>query len=296
MKRTFLITLVFCHALAWSGPLQQTHSSKGNQKVQAEQIGSASAPLFVSGEIATKKDKAEADEDAQQRSEKAVVDAALVKYTLWLAIATALLVVAAAVQAGLFVWQLRLIASSAKDAKTAADAALLTAKSNQLADRSWMSVVEVSHHTGQGEDNEGAFRVLYFEFVWVNSGHTPAIDCRVFTDGRLFPLSEQEPVVPLFAPSFDQEKKMTVFPNGRLRPSAWHVMDKDLELLIGRKARAFVYGRLEYRDVFSDTPRHTEACFEVIYQGVRVVDHESKPKRARHSFRFNAVGPQNTAA
>src|SRR5450759_888880 len=96
---------------------------KGEQQPKAEQRGSENLPVFIKGEITTQQDKGESDRAEKERQLRLEVDAAIVKYTLWLAVLTGLLFLAAAIQAGLFVWQLRLMNKATNDAGVAAKAA-----------------------------------------------------------------------------------------------------------------------------------------------------------------------------
>ena len=109
------------------------------------------------------------------------MDAALVKYTALLALFTALLFVSAAIQAGLFVWQLILIRQGTRDAKDVALAAQASAQaakeSTDLARAEFAAThrprLRVRHvwqigDFGQDEDISSGIEI-------VNVGGTPAV-------------------------------------------------------------------------------------------------------------------------
>lgn len=119
--RWLLLVLMLTAGSAWSGDPQVPKRNAGSQQAKTEQRGSENAPVFVRGDVITKQDKAESDRDAKDRELKAGIDAALVKYTLWAAILTGCMFFAAALQVGLFVWQLTLMRIAVRDGTIAAN-------------------------------------------------------------------------------------------------------------------------------------------------------------------------------
>jgi len=88
-----LLMLVIVCATAWSTPREKPKPESGKQQTQPEQRGTENAPIFVKGEVTTKKDKGETDHDAEERKAKEETDASLVKYTGYLSLFTFLLFV-----------------------------------------------------------------------------------------------------------------------------------------------------------------------------------------------------------
>ncbi len=86
-----LIAVLLFGGIAWSKEPVKVEANNGENQTQTEQRGTKETPIFINGEVRTKKDKEEAKEDAEERKIKADTDAALVKYTKYLAIFTFLL-------------------------------------------------------------------------------------------------------------------------------------------------------------------------------------------------------------
>ncbi|HUX65631.1 MAG TPA: hypothetical protein VMV42_00655 [archaeon] len=89
--RALLLLLVFAVGVAWSASPEIEKRKGRNEHANAEQKGTEKAPIFISGEVTTRKDKKEANEDAKERVLKADMDKKLVKYTGFLAAFTFLL-------------------------------------------------------------------------------------------------------------------------------------------------------------------------------------------------------------
>ncbi len=103
-----------------SKPLQPVIPRLGEPpeaKPQAGQGGTEQAPLFVRI-LPQPKTVVEAEAERREQDARAANDRGLTKYTLYLWRTTAVLALVAAVQAGLFVWQLVLIRRSLAEAKT----------------------------------------------------------------------------------------------------------------------------------------------------------------------------------
>jgi hypothetical protein len=111
----FPLVLVLVLGSAWSADPIKPQSYSRTQSTKAEQRGTEKSPVFVKGDVTTKKNEQETKEDAKDREDNTVIDKALVKYTGLAALFTFLLFLAAAFQVGLFVWQLLLINKATKD-------------------------------------------------------------------------------------------------------------------------------------------------------------------------------------
>lgn len=171
----FALSLV-CLATSSAEP-QRPKPPQRDQQTREPQRGTESAPLFVSGEVTIKKSKTEVEVDIAEREAKSHVDESLVRYTFWLAVTTALLFVAAAVQAGLFVWQLRLIGRGETTAETVANAAKSSADASLLSLRPWMSCeVKIGGPLEFKEDGNAKLPLI---FIMKNVGKTPAMSVRL---------------------------------------------------------------------------------------------------------------------
>src|SRR3972149_3037875 len=157
---TGLLLLVFVGSVnaVWSqdppqsprvnGQVEQPQSAPNEQNAGADQRGTAAAPLFVKI-LPAHEDHADSEQEERERHKKAANERGLTLYTGLLALFTALLVLVALGQAGLFVWQLILIKRGAKNAETAANAALEQAKAITLSERAY---VHLSHKSPPGLD------------------------------------------------------------------------------------------------------------------------------------------------
>jgi len=96
---------------------------------EGDQRGTEQSPMVVR---VLPKTADEIEAERKERNERATAEEGLTRYTLYLALATALLFVVASVQAGLFVWQLILIRRSVRDTATAANAANASAEAAKL--------------------------------------------------------------------------------------------------------------------------------------------------------------------
>jgi hypothetical protein len=175
---------------------QQIQSPIANptQPTAQDQRGTDQVPFTVKV-IPSENAKDKADREERERwiqDEKAAVDKRLADetqrladetgnlaiYTRWLAGFTVLLFFAALVQIGLFVWQLRTIRASLGHTKTAANAALQSAKAAIDAQRPWIKL-DVNIASDLSDDGNGAR--LQFDVTISNVGNSPATDIEVWS-------------------------------------------------------------------------------------------------------------------
>jgi hypothetical protein len=158
-----------------------------------------------------------AAEEKQERDKKTTTEDRLVEWTHALFWATAALAFVAAVQAGLFVWQLFLMrdgvkvaALAAGAARESADAARASIDLAQIDQRPWVSV-DISIISPVTYDSNGNAHIT-FRFSLTNVGRSPAINIEVFP--MIYPMSnkrfdarlEQKRWLTLAAFSFRQKK------------------------------------------------------------------------------------------
>jgi hypothetical protein len=120
-------------------------------------------PLFFRGSKTAKKDKEKSDRDADENNKKSTID------QTQLVIAFFMLIVAA-VQAVLFIWQLRLTENAATAAKDSVNVARDTLIASQ---RPWVTA-RVSLFDKIGLDENGTTH-LKIRFILKNVGHSPAL-------------------------------------------------------------------------------------------------------------------------
>jgi hypothetical protein len=118
------------------------------------------------------------------------------RFTFWLFVATGTLATVAAVQAGLFLWQLRLMREGINDSKTAANAAETAAKTAQrsaeisqqrliASNRAWVKAeIEMSDQPCIFDSNSIS---VAFRFKLQNIGNAPALN--ISTHAWLVPFS-----------------------------------------------------------------------------------------------------------
>jgi len=180
---------------------------------------------------------------------------------------------------------------SAEAAAKAAEAAETSANSYQAAERAWITWTQTitdtfidSTDVATGEKISGTM----FRFQWINSGHTPAVNCSILTQGREV-TDENSPVPTLTPPPNIQQLRVPIVPGVQVYGSRWPFRKEVMEALKKRKCRIFLYGRVDYETVYSTaTSRHTEICIEVTYLG-------ADGKTGGDLFNFSTVGPQNSA-
>ncbi len=179
----FILCLLIGNAWA-DNPLLNNSEKKGTH---TEQRGTNQHPLIISGEIISKKNSQEIEDEAVANKEKSAIDNALVEYTQQTAVYTGLLFLVAFAQAGLFVWQLRLMRQSTKDAGDAARAAEKAAAAAEhsikvsrdayiASERPWVSVA-AAVSTDLCKKSHGIEFGVHFTVK--NYGKSPAIDVHI---------------------------------------------------------------------------------------------------------------------
>jgi hypothetical protein len=112
---------------------EHNHAAANTEQQTADpnQRGTKAVPLAVEI-VSPKEGTPEAERNEEERQQKAANERGLVVGTWGLVLATGFLVIAASIQAALFVWQLLLLRDSLADTKKTADAALAAAEAAKL--------------------------------------------------------------------------------------------------------------------------------------------------------------------
>jgi len=273
--RWLFLSLVLVSGFAWSdipgkAIPQMIGIYQGNQQAKGEQRGTQNSPVFVKGDVTTKQDKEQADKDAKEREIKAKVDTDLVEYTFWLAVFSGCMILVAAIQIGLFVWQLTLMARATKDAGQAAEAANTSANAVMLAERAYVKMSHVSPGVRWFEKNEELFEV---EVEVKNHGHTPAsvtdvrIGAKVLNNDELLPEPFPYSISPRTADSIPNAFLVTneTFFYTRCFP----LRGQDLaDVKCGGK-RLWIFGHADYIDTFGKRHRsgYVRAYISIVDDG-----------------------------
>jgi len=177
-------------------------------------------------------------------------------------------------------------------AKESADLARASFDSYRMAERAWVSFSGVDIGTvtnGRGVNGERVDGMV-FTIKWLNSGHTPAIRCRLFSDGKaIYPPDK----IPAFneSPSVTDRRETTLIPGVTVSGHRAFFPEADMVKLMENKCRIFLYGKTDYNIAFAretSESQYTEVCMEVEYVGL---DGNTKERR----FSFVPSGPQNSA-
>jgi hypothetical protein len=281
----------FALGMTLLGPKPQ-HRAKNNQRPAAtDQRGTPTAPLVV--HLYRSDSSEQAAKDETERQQKVANDHSVVVLTGWL-------VGVGVVQALLFFWQLALIRKSLGDTKTAADAAkisadaakdsLTLARENALRQlRAYVSFKQFEvrpQYAVNGRD------IIRWNIVprFKNGGATPANDIAIRIS---FGTMEEDMPADFEFPDVDAPgtpSKASVGPGTEFDGSAVPKMDHGLVLVIAMgQDRAYIWGHVDYSDVFPETPRRTTRfAAEITVHGDPIGDEPDK-------LRFRMLDRHNDA-
>jgi hypothetical protein len=225
--------------------------------------------------LPTPKTAGEAEAERREQDARTANDRGLTKYTRYLWRATAVLAFVAAVQAGLFVWQLVLIRKSLAEAKTSSEAAHLgaigtleTVRVLRNAERPYLSPFnpELRNFDKAVHDNDWSTIIeVHLDITNVEKGvgfiHSYAIAhqiCRRDQHGTVDPrIREDIPRLPLGPESTWQPAR----PFDNLQ-----ISDVDRNDLLDHRKILYVYGYVRYYDLFR-VWRRTGFMFEYNVDG-----------------------------
>ncbi|WP_166294416.1 hypothetical protein [Bradyrhizobium sp. 2S1] len=226
--------------------------------------------------MSAKEGTPEAERQEEERREKAANERGLVVATWILALVTGLLFLAAAIQAGLFVWQLGYMREGMKDATTAARASKESAETAKLqaeiasgtlqtmrdiAERQLRAYVGISGSSIADVQTGAPMATVIIK----NFGQTPAYDVEAWIHLWVaeHPLNEVLPD----APPEMKKAKGTLYPGSTLifqMPKDPPVKKEYIHLLGTSEGTIYVYGGIIYRDIFNNR-RFTK--YRLIYGG-----------------------------
>ena len=175
--------------------------------------------------------------------------------------------------------------------RMAAEAAEKSADSYQTAERAWVALIQginepftKSTDADTGEKNISG---VAFKLEWMNFGHTPALNCSLFTEAKI--VTDKEASIPIFErPQGDEISRAPIVPGVKFYSPSRYFRQHVIEDLKNRKCRLFLYGKIDYHVVYvSGTPKHTEVCFEISYAG-------NQNETGNIIFNYRVAGPQNS--
>ncbi|MCP1844036.1 hypothetical protein J2R78_007003 [Bradyrhizobium sp. USDA 4538] len=218
----------------------------------------------------------EAERQEEERREKASNERGLVLATWILALVTGLLFLAAAIQAGLFVWQLGYMREGMKDATLAASAAKESADAAKLQAAVASGTLQTMQDTAErqlrayvGVDNASIKQVetgspevaVYIK----NFGQTPAHDVKMWIHMWIerHPLRVKLPEPPPDLPTSTAvlyPGSEVIFYANKIPP----VPAPAIPALGTAEGTVYVYGAIRYRDVFG---RHRTTKYRLMHGG-----------------------------
>ena len=271
MMRSLLliVTLLFC-GFAWSVESEKQQSVHLSQQAQNEHRGSKNAPVFIDGEVTTKKDEEETRSENIERVFKAGIDRRIANYTGYLALFTFLLFVFTAA-----LWWVTLQLS--RDAKKASDR---QAEELRKIERAFIFLDGFNVELTTAEDTDAASRSVPERYVsdpglvitrfaiqprWKNSGNTPTRNMTVRVNWR----GIEGPIPPDYVYR-DNSQKVFLAPNAIESgefieiPGMQSLIDYGM-FTAGAEPMAFIWGRADYEDIFG-RPHFVEWCYRIRFE------------------------------
>lgn len=189
----------------------------------------------------------------------------------------------------LLIWTLFETRRTAKAAEQASKTAVDTFRIYQLSERAWIAQVMVKDAQVTGASFVDDPGILHegrrFQICWQNAGKTPARRCRLMTIGDV---AVGDDHIPTFsAPADVEQRESIILPGASVWSTDWALKQRDIARLRSGELRAYLYGRLDYVDVFEpETARHTEVCMQIVYGGERA-------DNGQPIFHYMPIGKQN---
>lgn len=248
--RWFLLALALVAGVGQSQepPKSETAKNKGT----SEQRGSEQAPLFVKTPSPSTQD--ERDYETYEKYEKPANDKKITAATVALAYITFFL---ALFTAGLWYATYRLVREGKETSQRQLRAYVHCAEVPTNLDVRAQQVIHGNIYFVTG---------ARITIKWENAGLTPAKDCMMWTSYKFLPVDQ--PIDLAFKKAERSEPvKMLLGPKGRIDSIPIHLSVDQMMNIFDKKARAFLWGLSEYRDIFSKEsapPKHTEICLEIV--------------------------------
>ncbi len=124
-----------------------------------------------------------------------------------------------------------------------------------------------------------------FTPIWRNSGKTPT-QYGVSCVNKWHAVNAGDLPIDFTYPNYGPKQRISIGPNAITHASPFELAPEDLQLIRDNKARLYVWGWIEYNDIFDGTERHrSEFCFEVVVT--------ANPIYTAGGFRYRTHGPFN---
>jgi hypothetical protein len=274
---------------------QQSHASETGNKGGGK-IEEPSKPAPIVNGLSPAEAKEHSDQDSDKSNDeslwKRVSDALIAVGTIVLAIITGVLawytrglLTEARKQFPHFVRNVDAATKSAEAASQSALAAKMMAETAMRTERAWIGTLRVN----ASQSPHG----WAFDFRWINGGKTPAIKCEIFTAIRIQPAGSN---VPTFqrAQRPPEPSKGVAIPGVEFGSQPLFISEDEVARISSGEARAFIYGEVEYEDVFHDRVRRsTQVCSEVLVTGTR---RREDGRSIGPNFGYRRAGDQNDAS
>lgn len=239
---TYLIVIGFLGFVLW----QSLFSSKKIDQGESDENAANTEQQYISKQ---------ASRGRTSPSSSETVNDAIVTYTKWLAIFTALLVLAT----------VALFASGERNVDIAEKAANAAKKSAEIAKQALFATQRAVIGTdgfgaGVMYRNDGIVNGYVIEIKWENSGSTAALNVSAGITYELINSLDVDSV------TFDdlpiRQRDNITLAQRRNFTSARSITIEEIMRVYRKEARLFVLGRTEYDDVFKQ-PHHTQICAEL---------------------------------
>jgi hypothetical protein len=187
---------------------------------------------------------------------------AVSEYQSWAFWWQALAATAAFLAAGIAAWFAKL---AAEEMKKSADAAVKTLRN----ERAWLLPGPRLNAVHMGENvrwNGKPFSGERIDIPIANFGKTPAIDVVLFAEQAI--IDVDGPIEPTPINLEEHPTYHGIFaPNSIACLPTIYITDAEVVRVRAKTSAAFLFARVEYRDIFEDITRVSEYCFEVYWDG-----------------------------
>jgi hypothetical protein len=124
------------------------------------------------------------------------------------------------------------------------------------------------------------------QVIWKNAGQTPTRQCVFVVNRGIAPKRLPETYDTFPDAEGQRRQKVLIAPNGFVRSGDFYFSLDELQRVREGKAFCYLFGWIDYNDVFEGTPRHrTEFCVAILI--------DTDPATKNCDFTFAIFGPLN---
>lgn len=209
---------------------------------------------------------------------------------------TLLLALVALGQAGLFVWQLRYMLRGIVDAGVAAKAATKAANAavEQVAiTRNGTATTERAYVFCERIESTPTFKPKTeevvrwgFRYILKNSGKTPT-QYAIMNVNQWHGIKIGDLPNDFRYPDYGNRDRISIGPDATMHSTTFDLTVEQLQMIRDGDSRLYIWGWVEYNDIFDGTERHrSELCFEIMVVGNPIYN-------TPEAFRYRRHGPFN---